>query len=215
MIERFAKIISYLFHPLTMLTYMAALFLLINPFLFGKSDISQGGWLILQVFLSTFLVPGLLVVMMKNLGLISSIEMQERHDRIIPYIATGIFYLWIFMMVRKTTMYPLLFSIATLGTTTGLFLCFFFNNFFKISAHAAGVGGLLGIFLIAMRWFSYSYFYVQGITIPVYVVLMAVIILCGLVCTSRLLLKAHSGTEIIQGFGVGLLGMAVASWFMM
>jgi hypothetical protein len=100
-----AKIISYLFHPLTMLTYIAAILLLINPFLFGKSDISQGGWILFQVFASTFLMPAFAVGMMKNLGLVSSYEMEERTDRIIPYIMTGLFYLWVFMSVRKTLLF--------------------------------------------------------------------------------------------------------------
>ncbi len=212
----FAKFISYVFHPLTMLTYIAAILLLINPYLFGKSDISQGGWLLIQVFLSTFALPAFAVMMMKNLGLISSFEMEERTDRIIPYIATGLFYLWVFMSVRKNNTFPQIYSVAMLGATIGLFLAFFFNNFTKISAHATGVGGLVGLMLIAMRWFSYSYCYFgePRVTIPVYWILMAVLLLSGLVCSARLILKAHEPKDILQGFIVGLVGMWAAAWFL-
>jgi hypothetical protein len=212
----FAKFISYLFHPLTMLTYIIAILLLINPYMFGKSDISQGWWLILQVFLTTFAMPAFAVLMMKNLGLVSSIEMEERTDRIIPYITTGLFYLWVFMSVRKNNTFPQIYSVAVLGATIGLFLAFFFNNFTKVSAHATGVGGLLGIMLISMRWFSYSYFYFGAtrMAIPVYWLLMGVLLLTGLVCTARLLLKVHEPKDILQGFILGLVGMWAAAWFL-
>lgn len=212
----FAKFISYLFHPITMLTYIALILLLINPFLFGKSDVSQGGWILFQVFATTFLMPGFAVLMMKNLGLISSIEMEERTDRIIPYIMTGLFYLWVFMSVRKNTMFPQIYSVAVLGATIGLFLAFFFNNFTKISAHATGVGGLLGLILIAIRWFSYSYFYLgeSRMAIPIYWVLMATLLIAGLVCSVRLYLKVHEPKDILQGFIVGIVGMWIAAWYL-
>jgi membrane-associated phospholipid phosphatase len=112
--------------------------------------------------------------------------------------------------------FPQIYSVAMLGATIGLFLAFFFNNFTKISAHATGVGGLLGIILIIIRWFSYSYFYIGAarITVPIYWVLIVVLLLCGIVCTARLLLKAHEPKDILQGFIVGVLGMWVAAWYL-
>lgn len=196
-----------------MLTYIVLILLLINPYIFGKSDITQGWWLVAQVFMSTFLLPAFAIAMMKNLGLVASYEMEERSDRIIPFIATGMFYLWVFMSVRKTNVFPQIYTVAVLGATISLFLAFFFNLFNKISIHAVGVGGLIGIILIALRWFSYSYFYFSQahIPIPIYWVLIVSILLAGLVCTARLLLNAHEMKDIIQGFLVGLIGMWIAS----
>lgn len=210
----FAKIISYLFHPLTILTYTICILLLINPYLFGKSDISQGGWLILQVFLTTFLMPAGMVMMMKNLGLVKTLEMEERTDRILPYIMSGLLYLWVFMSVKSNNTFPQLFSVAVLGATIGLFLSFFFNNFTKISAHATGMGGLVGMMLITLRWFAYSYFYWSGMSLPVYWVFIAVLLVAGIVCSSRLVLKAHEPRDILQGFIVGLVGMWIAAWWL-
>jgi hypothetical protein len=212
----FAKVISLLFHPLTMLTYIVIVLLLINPYIFGKSNLNQGWWLIAQVFMSTFLLPAFAVAMMKNLGLVASYEMEDRTDRIIPFIATGMFYLWVFMSVRKSNVFPQIYTIAVLGATIALFIAFFINLFSKISIHAVGVGGLLGMILIAIRWFSYSYFYwgQSGDAIPIYWVLIAAILLAGLVCTARLLLDAHEPKDIIQGFGVGVFGMWVAAYIL-
>lgn len=210
----FAKFISVVFHPLTMLTYIVLILLLINPYIFGKSNITQGWWLVAQVFMSTFLLPTFAIAMMKNLGLVASYEMEERTDRIIPFIATGMFYLWVFMSVRKTNVFPQIYTVAVLGATISLFLAFFLNLFNKISIHAVGVGGLLGIVLIALRWFSYSFFYFGDarIPIPIYWVLIAIILLSGIVCTARLILNAHQPKDILQGFIVGMIGMGIASY---
>lgn len=212
----FAKLISIIFHPLTMLTYIVLILLMINPYIFGKSNITQGWWLVAQVFMSTFLLPAFAVMMMKNLGLVASYEMEERTDRIIPFIVTGMFYLWVFMSVRKTNVFPQIYTVAVLGATISLFLAFFLNLFNKISIHAVGVAGLLGIVLVAMRWFSYSYFYwgESRMAIPIYWLLIITLLVAGLVCTSRLLLKAHEPKDILQGFIVGLLGMGVASYIL-
>jgi len=213
----FAKAISFIFHPLMILTFIAVILLLINPYLFGKSSIDQGWWILAQVFMTTYLMPAFAVVIMKNLGLIQSLEIEERTERIIPYISTGIFYLWVFMSVKSNNTFPQVFTIAVLGGTISLFLAFFINNFTKVSAHAAGVGGLVGMTLVIMRWFSYSYFYwgIERIEIPVYWILIVVLLIAGLVCSSRLYLKVHEPRDIIQGLIVGLGGTAFATWYFM
>ncbi|MEZ4935194.1 MAG: hypothetical protein R2788_24050 [Saprospiraceae bacterium] len=47
---------------------------------------------------------------------------------------------------------------ATLGTTIALFTAFFFNNFTKISAHAVGMGGLVGLSAINSIYMSFDAF---------------------------------------------------------
>jgi membrane-associated phospholipid phosphatase len=120
------------------------------------------------------------------------------------------------MSVRKNPTFPQIYSVAMLGATIGLFLAFFFNNFTKISAHATGVGGLLGVILVIIRWFSYSYFYVGAarIAVPIYWVLIIVLLLSGVVCTARLVLKAHEPKDILHGFIVGIVGMWIATWYL-
>jgi membrane-associated phospholipid phosphatase len=209
-----AQLLSILFHPLTILTYIVISFLLLNPYLFGKNDISQGGGLILQVFFATFCLPAMATAIMKGVGLISSFEMEDRRERIIPYIATITFYLWIFMTVRKQPAIPSLFNIAVLGSILSLFVTFFINNFTKISAHAVGIGGLIGAILIALRWFAYSYFQFsfggEKVEFPSYYLFMLCLLIGGLVCSARLWLNAHVLRDIIGGFVVGIVGQYIA-----
>jgi hypothetical protein len=209
---RAAKIISVIFHPLLILTYMLILLLLVNPYLFGVNSLSEKNSIkfILTVFFSTFLIPAFAIFMMWRLKLISSIHMRDKQERIGPFIVTGIFYLWVYRSVLADSNIPTAFLIAALGTTIGLFICFLINLFFKISLHAAGVGGLLGMVMIVMWLYSYGSFTVHfpvigAADISINFVLIVTILITGIVGTARLLLKAHTPKELYAGFLLGLL----------
>ena len=110
-----------------MLTYVLALLLLINPYAFGVGGIgdSKSVLLLVSVFASTFLIPGLGVALMKPLGLIKSLELREKQERIGPYIVAAVFYLWLFKNLATNPVTPLLFTKFVFGTTIGLFFAFF------------------------------------------------------------------------------------------
>jgi hypothetical protein len=74
-------------------------------------------------------------------------------------------------------------------------ICLIIINFWwKISAHACGVGTLCGMV------FSMSYFFCNN---PI-MLFGAVLLTAGLVTTSRLILKAHTLGQITAGFFDGL-----------
>lgn len=195
---------------------MLIILLMFNPYIFGQRDIADTGQLIILVFLTTFFIPAFSVAMMKLLGLIKSLSMEDKQDRTGPFIATGIFYLWMYINLAKNTNIPDAYKIFVLGATIGLFLAFIINIFSKISLHAVGMGGLLAMIVLTMRIVAYYDFTmfvpVLGlITITMNTLLMIVIILAGLVCTSRLLLQAHHIQEIYSGFIVGFSTQFIAT----
>lgn len=207
-----AQIISVIFHPLLVLTYMLILLLLVNPYLFGVNNLSDKESLkfVITVFFTSFLIPSFAIFMMWRLKLISSIQMRDKQDRTGPFIATGIFYLWVLRSVMADSNIPTAFLIAVLGTTIGLFACFIINIFFKVSLHAVGMGGLVGMVLIMMWLYSYGSFtlnlpFVGTSEISINFVLMLSLIVAGLVGTSRLLLNAHTPRELYTGFAIGIL----------
>ena len=210
-----ANAISWIFQPLLMLTYMLILLLLVNPYLFGVNGVNDSRILILQVFITTFLLPGFAIFMMWRLKLIKTVEMRDKQDRTGPFIATGVFYLWTFRSALADSNIPTAFLIAILGATLGLFACFFVNIYFKISLHATGVGGFLGMVLITMWLYSYGSFTVNlpivgSSEISINLVLMLSLLMTGLVGTARLILHAHSPKEIYSGFAMGLLCQLIA-----
>jgi len=209
-LRRAAQVISVLCHPLLVVTYMLVILLLVNPYLFGVNHISDSVVLLLLVFFTTFFIPGIAVVMMKFLGLIESLEMKDLQDRTIPYIATGVFYLWMFINVKENPDLPLIFKSCVLGATLALFLAFFINLFSKISIHAVGMGGLTGMTVITMALYSYGYFMLHTpmwgyLQVSMSLLLMLVLLLSGIVGTCRLILNAHEIQDLYGGFLVGMV----------
>lgn len=200
---------------------MLILLLLVNPYLFGVSNIGEqpSKLLILQVFLSTFFIPGFAVAMLRFTGLIKSMEMRDKHERIGPYIITGVFYLWMFKNFESNTQIPTAFASFMLGATISLFLAFLINIFSKISIHAVGMGGLLGMVVITMLLFSYDTFTINStilgiVEINMVTVLLLTILIAGAVGTARLLLSAHEPMDLYGGYLVGFAAQFLALRFL-
>ena len=220
MLRLLAQVVSFIFHPLLIVTYMLVLLLLVNPYLFGVSSIgdSASKLLILQIFLSTFFIPGVAVSMLRFTGMISSFEMKDKQERIGPYIITGVFYLWMFRNFLDNPSIPTAFTSFLLGATIGLFFAFFINIFSKISAHAVGVGGLLGMVVITMLLFSYDTFTIMmargTLEVSMSTVLLMAILIAGLVGTARLALQAHDPMDLYGGYLVGFASQFLALRFL-
>lgn len=208
MLRAIAKFFSFVFHPLLILTYMLILVLLVNPYLFGVNNIKAQGLLIILIFLSTVMLPAFSVSMMKALGMVESLELKHREERIAPYIVTGIFYIWMFVNFKNNSQIPLIFTTFVLGATIALFISFFINIFSKISIHAVGMGGMVGMVTMFMILYDYNVFpfhlpLLGSFQLSLTTILMVVILIAGIVGTSRLLLKAHEPSELYGGYFVG------------
>ncbi len=217
MLKTLAQVISFVFHPLLIVTYMLILLLLVNPYLFGVNHIGDGQsvLLIIRTFFSSFLIPAVAVVVMRFLGLVQSLDLKERTDRIGPYIITGVFYSWLFINFFNSPKIPTAFASFVLGATIGLFLAFFINIFSKISAHAVGMGGLAGMVIITMMLFSYDTFIVESaligsVEISMNTLVVLAVILAGLVGTCRLALEAHEPRDLYGGYLVGFATQFIA-----
>ncbi len=216
----FAKFFTYLGHPLFVVFYGLVFLMWLNPFAFGARHFTDKSALVLlaMVFAQTVLIPGAGVMLLKPLGFIQSIEMEDKQERIVPYIILGIFYLWLFKNLMSLGQTPALFNQFVLGATIGLFLVFFFNIFTKISAHAAGMGGLVaaGIFT-ATEWAGSSGnipFFGGTVSVSINFLLAAMILLAGLVGVSRLSLGAHTPQDLYRGYLAGIFSQVVAAFLL-
>jgi len=89
----FAHLNSYLFHPLFLPLYIILFLLYLHPTAFtGFSDATKVR-VIFIVIINLLFFPLLSVLLLKAVGFIDSIFLKTQKDRIIPYIASGIFFL--------------------------------------------------------------------------------------------------------------------------
>lgn len=210
MIHTTAKAISYLFHPVFIVLYVLLLLLTVNPFLFSFQDPKVQGLIIINVFVTTIIFPLVSIAMLKMLGFIQTVHMEDRMERVGPLIITGIFYIWLYLNIKNNDYVPDAFSYFVLGCTIALFLAFFINIFSKISLHAVGMGGLVAAVGIMYSSFSYTVFSLAGWTVAMRLVVIIAVLATGLVCSSRLLLGAHRPDDVYGGLLVGVIGQLVA-----
>lgn len=204
------KIISIVFHPLLMPTYGTILFLWAYPSISPSTPIEEGDivrtpqHVLMSVFINTFMMPAIAILMMKGIGFIKSLEMEDKKDRIIPFIATMTFYIWAFLAVKDYFNFmPNIYIIFMLGTVISLMASFFINLFFKLSIHMVGISGLLVATMLMMMSAEKS----------LITIFLLIITLNGLIATARLYLKAHTVKELYIGFLVGVGGQMLAVTF--
>lgn len=196
------KIISWIFHPLFIATYVTAFLLYIHPYLFSGFDPLRKIQRLVAVLLNTTLIPGFAVFLMWRLKLISSMHLNTSRERIIPYTATMIFYFWAWLVFSRLPDSPPIFVDFLQGCFLGVCGAWIININSKISMHTTAMGGLVTFFLI----FCFNDDNTSGLY------LSAAILIAGLVTTARLIVSDHSRVQIVQGWVVGALAQLVAWW---
>ena len=196
LIRGFAHIFSLLFHPLFIPFYVVSFFLCFHPSYFSGFGVYEKYKLLYTTLLNTVFFPLLSILLMKGLGFIKSVFLHTRQDRIAPYLAIMIFYFWAAWVFFKfepglAPVFPSFMTGIVLTTVVGLLS----NIYFKISMHAMGAGGMIGIFLVVMKSNT------MLMTWPLCIALL----ITGIVCTSRLIVSDHSTKEIYGGILAGLL----------
>ncbi len=212
-------VVSWVFHPLLILTYVLIMMIAANPYPFGVPRWTDHSGLIGQVFAYTFFLPAFAVVLFRLVGFSKTLGMSDSKERVGPYIASGIVYMWMFTTLQHHPLLPPLYKVFMLGATISLFLAFFINNFSKISAHTTGMGGFLGMWLVVMTQGYGDALLVRVpltsalVNLNMEAILMLVVLCAGLVGSARLFLKAHEPKEVYGGYLVGFAGQLIAQQF--
>ncbi|PPK84659.1 hypothetical protein CLV84_3821 [Neolewinella xylanilytica] len=210
-----ALAISGLFHPLLIPTYSFLILAGVNPYLFGTSDLGEPKAMshLILIFLDTFVIPVIAVLIMAKLNMINSVMMHEKSERIGPLLLVMVLYFWIFWNFNKSSQTPTIFSSFLLGVVIALILVFVINLVDKISLHATGMGGLLGVCIIMLGLFGPNGIAIGSLTLGLPLLVATVLIIAGLVGSARLALGGHSPMQLYAGYMVGFVAQFVALKF--
>lgn len=211
----FAHLVSVLFHPLLIVTYMLLVMLVVNPYMFGYNAVSDADKLILMVFLTSVLIPVIAILVMKGIGWIRSFEMTDKYERIGPYLVTSVLYLSLYLHLAKTKAFPSPLLVASLGAVIALFAGFFLNNFKKVSMHAIAISGFAVLMCFLYLEYSEPSFllhlpFLTGLQVPSVFLIYAGIIVAGIVCSARLIVDMHTSGEVYLGAVTGAVSMTMA-----
>lgn len=200
-----AKVISYVFHPLFIPTYVFLFLIYQVPYEFAGITEYQLQLRLFSIFWLTAFFPAFAVFLLWRLKFSNSIFLRTQKERIVPYIITMFFYWWMYFLSRNFTDQPAVLKFFYMGifmaTVAGLIL----NNYFKISLHGMAAGGALAAIIL----FALYYRLPMGLYISV------AALLTGLVCTSRLLVSDHTNAELYSGLAVGIGCQLIAYYFLM
>jgi hypothetical protein len=205
-INFFAHCFSYIFHPLFIPLYVTYYLVFINSDYFVGFGSKEKSWIILQVILNMIFFPALTVLLLKGVGFIESVFLKTQRDRIIPYMAAGIFFFWMYLVFRNQSEIPQILTAFIFGVFLASSAALIANIYFKISMHAIGCGGMLGLMIVVLNANASSPF-----TLP----LMIAIFITGIVCTSRLIVSDHTQKDIYLGLLCGFFCQFISAAFLL
>jgi len=193
--KKLYKTISLVFQPLLMPTY--AMLLLTNMDIFLLLPLRWRLIAIVGTFIFTGILPAIPIWLMMKRGEVHDLFISRREERTLPYLFSFMAYIFWTLFLWRTLQFPMFIVSMGIGSVLSILIIVVVNLKWKISAHAAGIGGLCGsVFGMCYR---------TGIN-PVWF-FTVVFIISALVAFSRLELKAHTPGQVLAGYVVGFIAV--------
>ncbi len=191
------KLISYVLHPLLFSFMGSFLYLYLTP----KHILKQQEYIILSiVFLSTYIVPILLLALLKRVRLITDYHLRSIDERKFPIL----FFIMLSFLIGRAMLgiqIADLLAFSFFGVAFALsFTYLLFSIKIKTSLHTIGIGGLIGFVMVM----SYAY------QLNFNSLIAGLFVIGGIIGVSRLALNAHSPKEIYIGFLIGLVSQFIS-----
>lgn len=187
-----ARIVSLVFTPFYLpLVGLVALFLFSYLSLL---PLSYKLTVLLVVYLFTVLLPTLLIRLYRHHQGLTLIELGHRERRMVPYVISIACYLSC-TYIMETFHVPHFMGAILIAALIIQIVCAIINVWWKISTHTAAIGGVTGALFAFGELFNFN---------PVGW-LCLVVMLAGLLATSRIILRQHSLSQVLWGYIVGVI----------
>lgn len=149
---------------------------------------------LLMIYIFTVLLPRIGIFTYRKVNGWTRRELSRRERRVVPYVLSITSYAALFYIMGQLRMPRFMLSIVA-GALAVQVACALVNPLFKVSTHAAASGGLIG----AIMAFSFL------LNVDLTAMFCLSVLLSGLVCTARLILRQHTLGELFAGVILGWL----------
>ena len=144
----------------------------------------------------TCIIPLIFLSVLRHFKLVKDLHVNVREQRFIPYVFTAVCY-----AVAAYYLYychaPQWFTMFMVGAAITILLMALINLKWKISAHMAGIGGVIALIY---------QIHVQGLSaFELLGMLCFTVIVAGLLGSARLALRRHDTWQVLAGAVVGFL----------
>src|SRR5688500_13203833 len=130
-----AHVVSIVFHPLFISSYVAVFLVYIHPYAFAGLDAKLQMFRVIMVFFNAAFMPGFAVFLMWRLGRIKSILLRTQQERIIPCVAAMICYFWAWLVTKYHPDNPVYFVSFMLGAFFAVCAAWMLNIYSTVSMH--------------------------------------------------------------------------------
>ena len=186
-----ARIVSMVFTPFY-LPFVGMMALFVFSYL-GLMPWAYKLQLLMLVYLFTILLPTILIHLYRRYHGWTLLELGHRERRMVPYVISILCYFFC-IYVMDMLHIPHFMQTILIAALLIQIICALINVWWKISTHTAAIGGVAGALFVFGELFGFN---------PV-LWLCLVLILAGILGTSRMILRQHSLLQVVAGFLVGL-----------
>lgn len=154
------------------------------------------------VYIFTILLPTFLIHLYRRYQGWSLIELGIKERRVVPYLISILCYFTCLHIMEQMHIPYFMRSIVASALIIQI-VCALINVWWKISTHTAAIGGVAGAVFIFAEYFGFN---------PVWW-LSLIILVAGIVGSSRMILRQHSLPQVVAGFWVGFACAALSILF--
>lgn len=184
-----AQLLSYGLHPGSLPTVGTLYIIYALPQIFSLESIVR---MMSIVLVGTYIIPVIVIYIMTLLGVIESVHLINKKDRIYPYTITTLSAL-LTSRILTSMGAPVEIIYCSLGCAFILVVSAVLIPFFKSSAHLAGITGFAGLYLGMNEKYGSGEFKN----------LLIIILLCIALAWARIYLKRHTLKEVLTGSILG------------
>lgn len=193
--NKLAQMLTIMFQPLLVPLYGLTLLFAVPQF-YGFNIWAKIAVIVVCAAIMVVL-PVIFYSLLIKFKVITTPQASDRKQRVWAYLFTLVCYACTAWLLIKFNSFVV--SKVVLMAFFALLAVTLINFFWKISAHATGISGLLG----ASLYISFAY----GVYNPALIVVL--ILCCGLVCSARLQLNAHTPMQLFAGILLGFSFMFI------
>lgn len=152
----------------------------------------------------TCILPLIFLSVLHHFKLVKDLHVELREQRLIPYLFTAVCYVVAayYLYYRHS---PQWFVMFMGGSALTVFVMAMINLKWKISAHMAGIGGIIALIY---------QIHIQGLSaFDLFWTLCIIVLFAGLLGSARMVLKRHSLWQVLAGVVVGFLCVSLTMRF--
>ncbi len=151
-------------------------------------------YILLMVYTFTILLPTAMIRLYRRYQGWTRIQLGVKERRVVPYVISIMCYLTCYYLLTLNHASHFIGSIVMASLIIQV-VCAIINLWWKISTHSAAIGGVTGALVAFAMIFNFN---------PVWWICL-LLLLAGMVGTSRIILKQHTLEQVVAGYLVGIV----------